>query len=253
MAITQIGSTTTATTTDPSATLTISKTTDLLAGDILVAAITSNGDAQTAPSGWVNFDGSTLAPTVAWQCQLYYRIVTGSEGSNFSWTVGTGGPSAGHMTAWREVHNTSPIAGTSDAIVNSGSDPYTTPALTPASGTGMLFYVRAVRKTSAGGTGGTLTETDTDVMNHTPGVSGVSSTGNTAYVVNVFHRITQYTTGGSKAGLATTFSATPSQNYGAQFALQEYIAVAPDAGTAAPTTTANKPTPKVGVKAQVIG
>src|SRR6478609_6786919 len=105
MAITQVGTTTTSTTTDPSATLTITKPSGGVAvGDVLIAGITSNNDTQVA-TGWTKFDGQTLDPTTLWQVNLYYKVAVSGDvsASNYSFTVGTGGPSAGFITAWRGV------------------------------------------------------------------------------------------------------------------------------------------------------
>ncbi len=224
MAITQVGGTETGTTTDPATSLTINKPATVAAGDVMIAGVTANNDTITAPAGWTEFEGR-LAPTVAWQVRLYYKVVTGSEGASFSWTVGSGGPSAGFINCWRGVDNANPIDATSAATIveaNQG-EPDTGPSVTAVSAIGRMMYIRAVRRTTAGGVTGELTTAVAGVSRRTS-IAGLSASGNTAYVLGAFSADSSYTTSGSKSGLAISYSSTEATHYEATFALREDLA-----------------------------
>lgn len=224
MAVSRAALAKSATTADPATTLTISKPDShtLVAGDLLVAFITSNDVSHGVPSGWVAFGGDTLAPTTLWQARLYYRIVTGSEGSSFSWTVGGGGPSAGVICAYGGVDTANPIDSINELIDNStNAEPSTGPSATAVSAIGRTVYVRAVRRSSAGSSAAVLSTATAGVTREiVSGANALSSTGNTNYSITPFTQDANYSTTGSKSGLAISCSPDETQNYEATFNLR---------------------------------
>lgn len=216
-----------ATTADPATSLVISKPSSsaLVAGDLLVACITSNDTAHGVPSGWVTFGGDSLVgstPSVAWQVRLYYRIVTGSEGSSFTWTVGGGGPSAGLICAYRGVDTTNPIDSITQNMPNGTvGEPRTGPSATAISPVGRTVYVRSVRRSSAGGSPCVLSSAASGVTRElVSGANGLSTSGNTNYTITAYSENANYSTAGSKSGLAISCSPDETQNYETTFNLR---------------------------------
>ena len=120
--IIQRGISTTATTT--STTLTIAKPSGIVAGDIMIVNIAQSGNNTTAPSlsGWILIHGVTLGSTARYGAVLY-RFAGASDGSNYTFTLGTGVTSAvGSIVAFSGVNNTSPFDVTPGTISVQGSN-----------------------------------------------------------------------------------------------------------------------------------
>jgi hypothetical protein len=126
--ITQVGSTQTAYA--PSATsITLSKPAGLSTGDIMIVNIVKyTGSNSTNPSsnGWTLIDGAVLGGSNYVRGAVLYRIVDGTEGSSFTFSLGgysTSAYSEGALVAYTNVDLTNPFDVTPGTI--------TTPALRP--------------------------------------------------------------------------------------------------------------------------
>jgi hypothetical protein len=119
----QISLVNSASNTSTTASITINKPASVLTGDIMIAVITQSKTSASVTlsnaslSGWTPIGGSTLGTlgNDAWLTNALYRIVDGSEGSSFIFTLssGTGGATAngnsGGIIAFRGVSTTNPF------------------------------------------------------------------------------------------------------------------------------------------------
>jgi hypothetical protein len=228
MAITQIGNTESGTTKSGASTLTsltINRPTGtgVQAGDILIAAVTANNVAPTAPSDWTNFDGLASSGN-PWQVQLYWKLATGSEPSSYTWTVSndSGAGAGGFIQAWRGVDPVNPIDGTTDTLVDTAiaADAGNgAPSVTVASSAGRLLFVRGIRRSSNGGSTGTMATSTSGWGVHAT-VNALSGSGGTLYALGAYSSDTEYTTSGTKSGPTTSFSLNHHNLYRATFGLK---------------------------------
>lgn len=243
MAVGLVSSTTFNSTPSGSSTLTITKPTGLANGDVLLAVITCDGTAPTAPSNWVQFGGG-VHPSASWNNRLYYKIVTnaGSEPASYSWTTGTSGPSAGCMNAWRGVDvsggTPNPIAGIQEESGTTASEPNTGPSVTLSAPSGRLMYVRAVRESDESASDPAYVASDLTTavsgVSRRSSVGNVSTSGNTAYTTSLFSNDSNYGGAGTYPGIAISCNRSDDQNYEATFA---WKAIAdPSTGPIAATT-----------------
>lgn len=227
MAITQVGSVTTASTTG--ATLTVTKPTGVASGDVLtavVAAVASTSSTSTAPSGWTKFASQNTSHTA----EQWYKVAGGSEPSSYDWVTSSAFARIGSITAWRGVDNTTPI-GTlhTEAQTAAGvSEPRTgrTLDVTPET-RGRLFYVRTIRATN----------TTASFTLGSSGVSQINAPSNTGggevIAAGWWVDDADFTTTGSKTGVISTCSITETSNYESTYALKS--ATVPATGTFAMT------------------
>lgn len=102
--IVQRGTATSATTTNT--TLTINKPTGVVAGDVMIVNIAQGGNNSTAPvlAGWTIIDGRSLAGGTQRYGAALYRVADGTEGSSFTFTLGSGtDAAAGSVIAFSGV------------------------------------------------------------------------------------------------------------------------------------------------------
>jgi hypothetical protein len=256
MAITAVGTPQSNGVSSASSSITITKPTGLANGDVLIANLTSDSTTPTEPSGWTSFGGG-LHPSSSWTNFLYYKVITnaGSEPANYTWTVGTVGPAAGIITAWRGAKTTSTIPDIAEESVTTSGEPNTGPSVTATVTAGRLFYVRHIRQSVGDGTGSVANLTEAVAgITRLDNDGGVSSSGNTAYTCAIFAGDADFSGTGSKGGLAVSSNITEAHNYEATFvlaAINDTLANA--AEMTHPATTTNKPTPTVKVLPTVIG
>jgi hypothetical protein len=222
---TQRGTATTATAASGTS-VTANKPTGVVSGDLLLAVFTNNNQTVTRPSGWTQLFYTSASTGNSWSTGVYYKVAGASEPSSYTFSVPSAFPLVLSITAWSGVDNTTPI-GTQFADTASGSvsEPHTGPAKTVTITDGRLIYVRAVRyagstvptfSTAAGG----VTEL-VDV--------GIFSGGTVCYANCQYADNADFTTSGSKAGLAVSCSQAESDNLEATIALKS--AATPVAGT----------------------
>lgn len=116
--ITQRGTATTATSTATS--ITINKPSGVLPGDILLVNITQtdndgNNLSNASASGWTVIDGRLIydAGSESWWGTVLYRVVTGSEGTNFTFTL-DGDATEGNTAAMVAFYNVNTTAGVTE-------------------------------------------------------------------------------------------------------------------------------------------
>jgi hypothetical protein len=108
--IAQRGTATTATTTGTS--LTIARPTGVVTGDVMIVNIAQTGNNSTDPTstGWTLIDGVSLAGGTLRLGAVLYKVATGTEGANYTFTLGTGTTSAvGSIVAFSGVNGTTPF------------------------------------------------------------------------------------------------------------------------------------------------
>jgi hypothetical protein len=104
--------------------LTINKPAGVVAGDVMIVNIAQQGNNTTAPSlaGWTLIRGADLAGGTARYGAVLYRVANGSEGANFTFTLGAGTVgSAGAIVAFSGVDGTTPFDVASPAISVQGN------------------------------------------------------------------------------------------------------------------------------------
>jgi hypothetical protein len=117
--IAQRGTATTAAVTN-NASLTITKPTGVVAGDIMIASFAEINSltAPTAPAGWTSIDGRSLAGTTNRYASIFYKVAGGSEGANYTFTVPIGSTITviGAIVAFSGVDGTTPFDVTNGVI-----------------------------------------------------------------------------------------------------------------------------------------
>lgn len=116
-----------ASTTSPTGSLTISRPSGAAVGDVLIAGIVWQGDysgaTPTAPADWVLIRATTTSASIA--AFSYYRVVGASEPGSYTWS-GRAASVTGGMVAYSGVDTTNPInvsSGQSDSVPGSAIAP----------------------------------------------------------------------------------------------------------------------------------
>lgn len=191
--------------------VTVTKPTGLATDDVMVAFFVSNDQNCTAPAGWTELSDDSIS---TFRCQLFYKVAGGSEPANYAFSVAAAAPLVCQISAWRGV-DTSDVL---DAdVVTAANEALAEQAHTPivtASASGRLIYHRAVR--FVGSTVPTFTASGVTEISDT----GVFSGGSVSYSSAIYSATSDYTTGGSKSGLATTCSQAESHNLLMTFGLK---------------------------------
>jgi sialidase-1 len=230
-------------------TLSVTKPTGTVAGDVLVAFFTRNGVAVTPPSGFTQVY-SRIADTNGLTTSMYVKVAGGSEPATYDWTSGSG-PIMCTITAWTGVDNVNPIGAANFASSGGAgvSEPATTPTISANTAQqGRLFYFRSTFLASAtvvtlAGPGGTVSEVFEE---------SASTASNSHRTHALYTESTDFTRGGaSKVGAAITATGTETKNTYATFVLQAAQNV--DSQAVAPPVTASASMVKVGAKAPSIG
>ena len=92
--------------TTTSTSLTVNKPAGVVAGDVMIVNIAQNGNNTTAPNltGWTLISGASLAGSTARYGAVLYRVADGTEGTTFTFALGTGVTSAvGDIAAFSGV------------------------------------------------------------------------------------------------------------------------------------------------------
>lgn len=183
--------------------VTATKPTGTASGDLLLAFFSSNSQACTPPAGWTLLTDET---TEVFRLQAYYKVAGGSEPASYSFSVGAAAPLVLSITALRGV-DTGDVFDSSVGIESAltHSEPYTTPSVT-ADSAGRLLYFRAVRASTT--TPFTFTASGVSELRDV----GVFSGGSVSYSQGIYLATSDYSTSGSKSGLAITCSGTESHN-----------------------------------------
>lgn len=213
---TQRGSATSATAANGTS-VTASKPSGVVAGDLLLAVFTNNNQTVTRPSGWnqlfyANASGSTGN---SWSTGVYWKLAGSSEPTSYAFKVPSAAPLVLTLSAWSNVDPVTPIGTDFASSISGGhAEPHTGPSRTVAAANGRLLYVRAVRY--AGSTVPTFSASGvTELVD-----KGVFSGGSVCYANVQYAATSDYSGAGSKPGLAVTCSQAESDNCEATIALK---------------------------------
>lgn len=222
--------------------LTFTKPTGTVAGDVVLVLWSANGVTVTPDTGFVEVV-SQIADTSNLTTKLYYKVAGGSEPASYVFTCAAG-PVMGSCTAWSGADNADPI-GTNFATSGGAgvAEPATTPTTNNNALAGRVFYYRSALIVSA--TPITFTSGLSEVFEH-----ATTSPGNTSRSHAMYLDAADFDDGAStKAGLAITATGTETRNTYGTFTLRAAITnAASDYGAA--STVAN--VPKGGVGAKVV-
>ncbi|PRH79390.1 hypothetical protein C6N75_09920 [Streptomyces solincola] len=206
MAITQVGSATTATSAGATS-ISVAKPTGVASGDVLIAHFSHNDQTATL-TGWTLVN-STKSPGVAFRDGLFYKVAGGSEPASYTFSVPANtGPLVGSITAWRGVDTSAPINDEAVTGVDDPTEPPTTPSATTSFAVTRVFYFRAARRPSS--------TSNADIPTFSESVTGVSeeldvgvfSGGTTCYAHALYSKDADETASGTKAGIAISNSQT---------------------------------------------
>jgi hypothetical protein len=152
MAITQVGSATSATEPGTTSSVSVTAPTGIQQDDVLLAFGSSNEVGWTVPSGFTQFAITTDANTPnSFRTTAWYKVCGASEPGSYTFTKSTTGDGAAvvvQMVAYRGAWNVSPIVDTSVAAGGASTEPANPATAFTNSQLGRVFYVRAVRSTS---------------------------------------------------------------------------------------------------------
>lgn len=182
--------------------VTATKPTGTAEDDVLIAVFTSNSQNATPPSGWTEIIDETVE---VFRNQTFYKVAGGSEPSNYTFSVGSAAPLVLTISAFRGCDASDPIdIAPVTATALTSSEPRTTPGVTGGT-SGRLLYLRTVRDDSS--TPVTFTASATELVD-----VGVFSGGSVSYSIGFYMASSDYSTSGSKSGLAITASASETHN-----------------------------------------
>lgn len=126
-----------------STSLTISKPTGAISGDVLVAQIIAGTPATTiaAPAGWtlIRRDNSNLMLGVA----LYYKVLTNNEPVSYTWGLSPSNIAVGGIAAYYNVDVLDPIEAHSGQF-NQSAQAMTAPSITTSTPNNKLLFFGAV-------------------------------------------------------------------------------------------------------------
>lgn len=133
--VTQRGTATTGTqASSGGGTLTISKPTGVVSGDVLVAVIEVNNPSNVpaTPAGWTLLDSGSTGPSSA----TYYKVAGGSEPSSYSWTVAN--LAAGVIAAYTGCDPVNPV-NVHGALNRTTASPLTATSITTTAPCKIIF------------------------------------------------------------------------------------------------------------------
>lgn len=127
----------------------VTKPTGVVDGDVMVATVAFAGGTLTAPSGWTQ----VLEQAGTGVTLRVYRKTASSEGSSYTWSLSTTDGLAVAIGAYYNVDTTTPVGG-SGSQANSSSTSMVAPSVTPGTPADMLLFCGAaagdVRATAPG-------------------------------------------------------------------------------------------------------
>ena len=141
--INQRGTATTGTTTGTS--LTISKPSGVVAGDVLLANIAVYGDNTTAPSsaGWTLVQGADLGGATARYGAVLYKVASSSEPASYTFTLGVGTTNAiGTIVAFSgvDVSGATPFDAVGAIVTGAGGVVTTTQITTASANAAVIMF-----------------------------------------------------------------------------------------------------------------
>lgn len=254
MAITQVGSATSNTST-VGTDIAVTKPTGVASGDVIIAfgcTTETTPYFDTLPAGFTEFATSATGDTPnLFRASAWYKICGGSEPASYTFgsggAEGAGAPLVVTMAAWRGVDvSGSPILHVSEVAGGTSTEPSDPATSFTQSGTGRLFFVRAVRSTTAIPTFSNATGGWSELVD-----DGDFSGGSIRYGMALYARDID-TGAGAATEPSITCSTTETDNVYILGCLKSASSPAPG-GTATATATYFQPTPSVSFSAEGIG
>jgi len=192
--------------------VTANRPTGTSTGDLLLAVFTSNNQNCTPPAGWTELNDSEID---TFRNQIFYKVATASEPTSYTFTVpSAASPLVLTISGLRGLDASNLIDIEPVAVASAGqSEPYSTPSVSGGT-VGHLLYLRTVR--FAGSTPATFTATGVTEITDV----GVFSGGSVCYSIGLYFASSDYTSSGSKPGLAITSSQTESHNVAVTWAFK---------------------------------
>lgn len=169
-----------------STTVVITKPTGVVANDVMIAHIAVRGGTGvtiTPPAGWTLID--SLDNSTVYKSSTYYKVATGSEGSNYTFTFSISRVAAGIISAYSGVDTAAPI--NADAVqFNAPATPLTSPSVTTTVNNAWVIasYTQPAATTFTAGSGMTLRDQDSgstitgglqDVVQASAGATGTKT------------------------------------------------------------------------------
>ena len=173
--IAQRGTATTATS-NYSNTITITKPTGVVAGDIMIANITSIDDNILSGNnanlaGWTFISAGNIDGNNKRRCSILYKIAGAIEPANYTFNVSNGtlftDYTSGGIIAYSGVNNTTPFDVTPGTMSSGAGNPVTATAITTVTANAAVIFLSALRRddrdfnTWTTGTPSNLTLTET--------------------------------------------------------------------------------------------
>lgn len=244
MSITQRGSTTNATTASGNS-LSCSKPTGVVSGDVLLALVTSN-DGSITSTGWTVIGHGSGQPDL-FDATWLYKVAGGSEGSSYTFSnnSGTNPPIVVSITAWTGVDtSSSPIGGSTITGSGSSTEPKSVPGCTNTA-LALPIYSRSCRVSHSGVSDiTTFTSADTELAD-----TGVWSGGSVSYGHGVYMG-TEATGNPPSLSITASNSTNESDNVVASLTLLTLITnVSASAGKASVTVAGQGVTSATGIAA----
>ena len=204
--VAQRGTATTATSANGTS-VSATKPTGVVAGDLLLASFTQNNQTVTAPSGWTQLFNQAASTGNSWATGVWWKVAGASEAASYAFSVGSAAPLVLTISAWSNVDG-APMDAQAHAASAGVAEPHTGPAATAVTANGRVLYLRAVR--FAGTTAPTFSTTSGSVAELAD--VGVFSGGSVCYAQAWYADTADFTAAGSKAGLAVSCSQAESDN-----------------------------------------
>lgn len=197
---TQTGTTTNGTS------VTVAKPTGLASGDLITAFVTTNYQGLVTPNGWTKIGEQGIETFLV---TVLSRVADGTEAANFIFSFSgspANAPMLGQVSAWRGIDTSDAID--IDPVMSTSfnsSEPLSTESVTGGLN-GRLIYFRASRRSGSS----PITFTASGVTEISD--AGVFSGGSVCYSGGLYMANADYSTSGSKSGLAITANATETHN-----------------------------------------
>lgn len=157
-------------------TLTVSKPTGTLSGDVMLASITvvTNTSTVTAPAGWVLVQSVNQTTGNTSRLYTYYKVAGAAEPASYAWTfTGANVGTVGGIASFTGVDTTSPIdVSTSQTTASSTS--HTAPSITTTVAGDMLVTIHSFASSRTWTPPGGMTEAVDRYSRNGTGGSGVS-------------------------------------------------------------------------------
>lgn len=243
MAITQVGTATTASDDGSTGSCAPAKPTGVAADDVLIAVISQNENTLTVPSGFTLVQQRTTTDTTnVFSGHMYYKVCGGSEPSSYTFSkAADGGPLVVTLSAWRGVDTAAPVHQSSSVAGAGAAEPANPTISVTTTLTSRVMYARCTRNVS--GTSG-VAELPA-YSSATGGWSEISEaaqfSGGTVNYGNCQYAATADQGSGTYTEPAVTCSRTETDNVYIMVALKTLIETNAPAGAVSATVTANNP------------